>query len=1394
MQCYTELLPPSGVTHAISLPFLSATSNNLIVAKTSILQVFSLVNVAYGTSALPNADDKGRVERQQYTKLILVAEYDLSGTITGLGRVKILDSRSGGEALLVATRNAKLSLVEWDHERHGISTISIHYYEREDVHSSPWTPDLKLCPSLLAVDPSSRCAILNFGIHSVAILPFHQTGDDLVMDEFDGDLDEKPEGASNIPAQIAVENDTTMYKTPYASSFVLPLTALDPALVHPIHLAFLYEYREPTFGILYSHLTTSSALLRDRKDIVSYSVFTLDIQQRASTTLITVSRLPSDLWKVVPLPPPIGGALLIGSNELIHVDQAGKTNAVGINEFARQASAFSMVDQSDLGLRLEGCVVEQLGTDSGDILLVLADGKMAILRLKVDGRSVSGISAQLVSEKAGGSILKARPSCSASLGRGKVFFGSEETDSLLIGWSRPSQLMRKPKVESADDVFGDHSETEDDEDDIYEDDLYSTPVNQTTLSKTTSQTNGLNKDDFVFRSHDRLWNLGPMSDVTLGRPPGSHDKNRKQSSSRTSADLELVVTQGKGNAGGLAVLQRELDPYVIDSMKMDNVDGVWSIQVGAPDSTNTRTSSRNYDKYLVFSKSTEPGKEQSVVYSVGGSGIEEMKAPEFNPNEDSTVDIGTLAGGTRVVQVLKSEVRSYDTNLELAQIYPIWDEDTSDELSVVSASFAEPYVLIVRDDQSLLLLQADKSGDLDEVNIDGILSSHRWLSGCLYLDKYHTFVPTKGQDQPLSDNILLVLLRADHTLFIFSLPTLTEPLCSVDGVDLLPLILSCEPPPKRVTYRETLSEVLIADLGDSISRQPYIIPYHPKTSLDKQELRFVKIIDHFLPRFDPSPKAYMPRSKFLRAYSDICGYKTVFMSGSNPCFVMKSSTSSPHVLRLRGEAVSSLSSFHIPACEKGFAYVDASVCVPKQYFVPWNKLILVIQNMVRMCRLPGNTRFDNSWVTRKVHVGDQIDCVEYFAHSEIYALGSSHKVDFKLPEDDEIHPEWRSEVISFMPQLERGCIKLLSPRTWSVVDSYELGDAERVMCMKTINMEISEITHEMKDMLVVGTATVRGEDITPRGSIYVFEIIEVAPDPDRPETNRKLKIFAKDDVKGAVTAVSGIGGQGFLIMAQGQKCMVRGLKEDGSLLPVAFMDMQCYVKVLKELQGTGLCIMGDALKGIWFAGYSEEPYRLTLFGKDNEYLQVIAADFLPDGKRLYILVADDDCTIHVLEYDPEDPTSSKGDRLLHRSSFHMGHFTSTMTLLPQHSSSPSADDPGEDDMDVDYVPKSYQVLVTSQEGSIGVVTPLTEDSYRRLSALQSQLVTSMEHPCGLNPKAYRAVESDGFGGRGIVDGNLLLRWLDMGVQRKAEIAGRVGADIESIRVDLEKISGGLDFL
>lgn len=55
---------------------------------------------------------------------------------------------------------------------------------------------------------------------------------------------------------------------------------------------------------------------------------------------------------------------------------------------------------------------------------------------------------------------------------------------------------------------------------------------------------------------------------------------------------------------------------------------------------------------------------------------------------------------------------------------------------------------------------------------------------------------------------------------------------------------------------------------------------------------------------------------------------------------------------------------------------------------------------------------------------------------------------------------------------------------------------------------------------------------------------------------------------------------------------------------------------------------------------------MTLFGKDPQYLEVVAADFLPDGNKLYMLVADSDCNLHVLQYDPEG-TQRKGQDVFH---------------------------------------------------------------------------------------------------------------------------------------------------
>lgn len=136
-----------------------------------------------------------------------------------------------------------------------------------------------------------------------------------------------------------------------------------------------------------------------------------------------------------------------------------------------------------------------------------------------------------------------------------------------------------------------------------------------------------------------------------------------------------------------------------------------------------------------------------------------------------------------------------------------------------------------------------------------------------------------------------------------------------------------------------------------------------------------------------------------------------------------------------------------------------------------------------------------------------------------------------------------------------------------------------------------------------------------------------------------------------------------------------------------------------------------------------------------------------------------------------------------------------MTLLPRTPVSSELVESTDDEMDVDEDTPSHHVLITSQNGSLALVTSVMEDSYRRLSALQSQLTNTIEHPCGLNPRAFRAVESDGAGGRGMIDGNLLRQWLCLSKQRQAEIAGRVGAKEWEIRADLETVGGdGLGYV
>lgn len=58
---------------------------------------------------------------------------------------------------------------------------------------------------------------------------------------------------------------------------------------------------------------------------------------------------------------------------------------------------------------------------------------------------------------------------------------------------------------------------------------------------------------------------------------------------------------------------------------------------------------------------------------------------------------------------------------------------------------------------------------------------------------------------------------------MYSLPDLSKPIYQANGVSFIPTTISPDYATRRSTAAETLTEILLADLGDTTSKTPYLI-------------------------------------------------------------------------------------------------------------------------------------------------------------------------------------------------------------------------------------------------------------------------------------------------------------------------------------------------------------------------------------------------------------------------------------------------------------------------------------------------------------------------------------------------------------------------------------------
>lgn len=108
------------------------------------------------------------------------------------------------------------------------------------------------------------------------------------------------------------------------------------------------------------------------------------------------------------------------------------------------------------------------------------------------------------------------------------------------------------------------------------------------------------------------------------------------------------------------------------------------------------------------------------------------------------------------------------SDLGLAQILPMFDDETGAEPKIVSASIVDPFLLLVRDDASIFVARCDESGDLEEIEReDDNLLATKWLSGCLYSDTTGIFAKVQSdKGYRAGKNVLMFLLSATGALHV----------------------------------------------------------------------------------------------------------------------------------------------------------------------------------------------------------------------------------------------------------------------------------------------------------------------------------------------------------------------------------------------------------------------------------------------------------------------------------------------------------------------------------------------------------------------------------------------------------------------------------------------------
>lgn len=1378
---------------------------NLVVSAANVLEVY-VVRVQDDSSRDSKASTEikrgGFMAGVSGASLELVCDYRLHGNVETMAILSIGGGDGGRrrDSIILTFEDAKIAALEFDDSIHGLRTSSMHCFEGPEwFHLKRGRESFARGP-LVKVDPQGRCGgVLVYGLQMI-ILKAAQAGAGLVGD------DEAFGSEGAISARIE-------------SSYIINLRDLD--MKHVKDFIFLHGYIEPVMVILQEREITWAGRVSWKHHTCMLSALSISTSLKQHPLIWSAINLPHDAYKLLAVPSPIGGVLVICANT-IHYHSQSASCILALNNYAVPVDSSQEMPRASFNVELDAANATWLSSDVA--MLSTKTGELLLLMLVYDGRVVK----RLDLSKSKASVLT---SGITTVGNSFFFLGSFLGDSLLVQFTygMGSSMLSSGLKEEVGDIEGDAPTAKRlrrSPSDVFQDlvngeelSLYgSTPSNAESSQKT-----------FSFAVRDSLINIGPLKDFSYGLRINA-DPNAVGIAKQSN--YELVCCSGHGKNGALCVLQQSIRPETITEVELPGCKGMWTVYHKStrshnPDSSKIASEDDEYHAYLIISLEA-----RTMVLETADLLGEVTESVDYYV-QGSTIAAGNLFGRRRVVQVYGRGARILDGAFMTQDLsFGASNSDSttgSDSSTVASVSIADPYVLLRMTDGSIQLLVGDTSTCNVSVSIPPVFdSSKKPVSACtLYHDKgpepwlrkasTDAWLSTgigeaiDGSDNSPHDqgDIYCVVCYESGDLEIFDVPNFSS-VFSVEKMsgknNLIDTIMrkdSAEEGRKVNTQNMNVVELAMQRWSGQHSR-PFlfailsdgtILCYHAylfegqetASRIDSsgqnsvnlssisasrlRNLRFVRVSLDTYAREENSTGNYY--NKRITIFKNVGGHQGLFLSGSRPTWFMVFRERLRVHPQLCDGSIVAFTVLHNVNCNHGLIYVTS-------------------QGLLKICQLPSATSYDNYWPVQKIPLKGTPHQVTYFAEKNLYPLIVSVPVLKPLSHvlsslvDQEAghqieHDNVSSDDTYTVDEFE---VRILEPEKsgapWQTRATIPMQNLENALTVRVVTL-FNTTTKENETLLAIGTAYLQGEDVAGRGRVLLFS---VGRNTDNNPQNLISEVYSKE-LKGAISALASL--QGHLLIASGPKIILH--KWNGTELNgVAFFDVPpLYVVSLNTVKN--FILLGDIHKSIYFLSWKEQGAQLNLLAKDFGALDCLATEFLIDGSTLSLMVSDEQKNIQVFYYAPKMSESWKGQKLLSRAEFHVGSRVSKFLRLQML---PTTDTLGSDKTN------RFALLFGTLDGSMGCIAPLDELTFRRLQSLQKKLVDAVSHVAGLNPRSFRQFRANGKahkpGPDSIVDCELLCHYEMLALEEQLEIAHQIGTTRQQILSNLNDLSLGTSFL